>query len=136
MNQVLFLAFAIPTALLGASTFAFADAGKPALIVQITADQLRGDLLERYRSVLTHGLARIVNGGYWIRRAALGIHGSPYAADRLVPIIFYGKNILPGHRDFGGRSVDVAPTLAAAAGIDAPSALDGVVLPSILRNRR
>jgi predicted AlkP superfamily pyrophosphatase or phosphodiesterase len=65
--------------------------------------------------------------------AATGIHGSPYAADRLVPIIFYGKNILIGTRIAGGRTVDVAPTLAAAAGIQAPRTLDGVVLQSIVQ---
>jgi arylsulfatase A-like enzyme len=68
--------------------------------------------------------------------AALGIHGSPYAADRLVPIIFYGKNIVQGVRNSGGRTVDVAPTLAAAAAIEAPSVLDGVVLPSIVSSSR
>jgi predicted AlkP superfamily pyrophosphatase or phosphodiesterase len=65
--------------------------------------------------------------------AATGIHGSPYAADRLVPIIFYGKNISIGTRIAGGRTVDVAPTLAAAAGIRAPRNLDGVILESIVR---
>lgn len=65
--------------------------------------------------------------------AATGIHGSPYAADRLVPIIFYGKNILTGSRNAGGRTVDVAPTLAAAAGIQTPRSLDGRVLPSIVQ---
>jgi predicted AlkP superfamily pyrophosphatase or phosphodiesterase len=66
--------------------------------------------------------------------AATGIHGSPYAADRLVPIIFYGTNIATGSRILGGRTVDVAPTLAAAARIRPPRALDGVVLTSILRD--
>jgi predicted AlkP superfamily pyrophosphatase or phosphodiesterase len=68
--------------------------------------------------------------------AATGIHGSPYAADRLVPIIFYGANILPGSRGSGGRTVDVAPTLAAAARIRTPRGIDGVVLFSILQDSR
>ncbi len=45
-----------------------ASDGNPRLVVQITADQLRGDLLDRYRSALTDGLARIENGGYWIHK--------------------------------------------------------------------
>jgi predicted AlkP superfamily pyrophosphatase or phosphodiesterase len=65
--------------------------------------------------------------------AATGIHGSPYAADRLVPIMFYGTNILTGSRNSGGRTVDVAPTLAAAAGIQSPRSLDGVILSSIVK---
>jgi hypothetical protein len=66
--------------------------------------------------------------------AATGIHGSPYAAERLVPIIFYGMNIEHGGRNSGGRTVDVAPTLAAAARIARPAGLDGVVLSGIVRS--
>ncbi len=68
--------------------------------------------------------------------AATAVHGSPYAADRLVPIIFYGANILTGSRVSGGRTVDVAPTLAAAAGIRPARGLDGVILTSIVRESR
>jgi predicted AlkP superfamily pyrophosphatase or phosphodiesterase len=64
--------------------------------------------------------------------AATAIHGSPYAADRLVPIIFFGANIRPGSRDSGGRTVDVAPTLAAAARVKAPGHLDGHVLQDVV----
>jgi predicted AlkP superfamily pyrophosphatase or phosphodiesterase len=38
------------------------------LIVQITMDQLRGDLLRDYTAVLDKGFARLERGGYWIRR--------------------------------------------------------------------
>ena len=41
------------------------DNPKPRLIVQITADQLRGDLLDRYRAVLPKGFGRIEADGYW-----------------------------------------------------------------------
>ena len=44
------------------------------LVVQITMDQLRGDLLERYRPVLTHGFRRIEDGGYWFHHATVD-HG-------------------------------------------------------------
>jgi len=43
-----------------------ADNLKPRLIVQITADQLRGDLLDRYRAALPNGFGRIEAQGYWI----------------------------------------------------------------------
>jgi len=57
--------------------------------------------------------------------AAAAVHGSPYAPDRLVPIIFVGAGIRHGEETSGARTVDVAPTLAAAAGIVVPSGLDG-----------
>jgi hypothetical protein len=49
---------------------------------------------------------------------AVSVHGSPYAYDRDVPIIFdgfYGANIRQGSQPEGAATVDVAPTLSAAA---------------------
>src|SRR5205085_3276058 len=40
---------------------------KPKLIVQITFDQLRGDLLERYRPALTGGFKRVMDEGWWVQ---------------------------------------------------------------------
>ena len=59
---------------------------------------------------------------------ARSVHGSPYAYDRLVPVIFYGAGV--PHREIsrGARTVDVAPTLAELAGVSPPSNLDGRVL--------
>lgn len=59
---------------------------------------------------------------------ATAVHGSPYAYDRSVPILFYGTGVTPGQQGAGGRTVDVAPTLAAAAGIPVPPDRDGAVL--------
>ena len=67
--------------------------------------------------------------------AAVGVHGSPYSYDRDVPIIFFGSGIVPGTRERGARTVDVAPTLAAAAGLTPPAKLDGHALPYVLRSR-
>ena len=41
---------------------------KPKLIVQITFDQLRGDLLERYRPAFTGGFKRVLDEGWWVRQ--------------------------------------------------------------------
>jgi hypothetical protein len=86
---------------------------RPKLIVQITMDQLRGDLLRDYVPVLSEGFGRL-ESGFWIRRGdvnhavtvsfpghatlatgmylifdwAVSVHGSPYGYDRDVPIIF------------------------------------------------
>jgi predicted AlkP superfamily pyrophosphatase or phosphodiesterase len=56
---------------------------------------------------------------------AVSVHGSPYTYDRDVPIIFYGENIRHGSQPDGVMTVDVAPTLGAAAGIHPPAGLDG-----------
>jgi len=61
-----------------------------------------------------------------IFHAAPVVHGSPYAYDRAVPIIFYGKEL--GKMATTARTVDVAPTLAAIAGVKFPTGLDGKLL--------
>jgi predicted AlkP superfamily pyrophosphatase or phosphodiesterase len=41
----------------------------PKLIVLITVDQLRGDMLDRYRADLSKGYARLMTGGAWFTNA-------------------------------------------------------------------
>jgi predicted AlkP superfamily pyrophosphatase or phosphodiesterase len=41
----------------------------PKLVVLIVVDQLRGDMLERYRADLSGGYARLMNGGAWFTNA-------------------------------------------------------------------
>jgi len=55
-------------------------------------------------------------------------HGSPYAYDRAVPIVFSGPGITPGASDERAATVDVAPTLAERLGVPAPQGLAGRVL--------
>src|SRR5688572_12665753 len=49
-------------AALGAASLA-----PPKLIVFITVDQLRGDMLDRYRSDMQHGYARLMQGAWFTR---------------------------------------------------------------------
>jgi hypothetical protein len=53
------------------------------------------------------------------------IHGSPYAYDRHVPLLFFGAGVRLGHSAEPVHTTDLAPTLARLAGIAAPAALDG-----------
>ena len=41
----------------------------PKLVVLIVVDQLRGDMLDRYRADLSKGYARLMNGGAWFTNA-------------------------------------------------------------------
>jgi hypothetical protein len=59
---------------------------------------------------------------------ARAVHGSPYASDRLVPVVFYGAGVPHCEIAKGARTVDVAPTLAALAGVPAPDDRDGRAL--------
>lgn len=60
-------------------------------------------------------------------------HGTPYAYDAHVPLIFLGHGIAPGKREDSVRTVDIAPTLANLLGIAAPEDLDGTDLGSRLQ---
>ena len=58
-------------------------------------------------------------------------HGTPHHYDRWVPIVLLGPGIEGGRRDDPVRTVDVAPTLAALAGVTVPDDLDGLSLVSV-----
>jgi len=60
-------------------------------------------------------------------------HASGYEYDSHVPLIFYGDGVKPGRVTEFVRTVDLAPTLAAIAGVKPSEKLDGVVLKQALR---
>jgi arylsulfatase A-like enzyme len=60
-------------------------------------------------------------------------HGSPYDYDSHVPLIFYGPPFRSGRYAEFVRTVDLAPTLAAVAGVRPLERLDGVVLKQAIR---
>lgn len=70
---------------------------------------------------------------YWLfeaRRAFAATHGSPYAPDTNVPILFYGPRwVAPGRIDRTVEVADIAPTLARLLAVPAPSASEGQPLP-------
>jgi predicted AlkP superfamily pyrophosphatase or phosphodiesterase len=60
-------------------------------------------------------------------------HSSPRDYDSHVPMIFYGAGVKPGRYTDFVRTVDLAPTLAAIAGVKPGERIDGVVLKQALR---
>ena len=60
-------------------------------------------------------------------------HGSPWAYDRHVPIIFVGKGIPAARVDRAVSTTDVAPTVSALLNIGAPSGTTGHVLTEAIR---
>jgi predicted AlkP superfamily pyrophosphatase or phosphodiesterase len=76
---------------------------------------------------------QIMSKNYWLfesRRTTAATHGSPYAQDYTVPILFYGPRWLAAGRiDQTVEVADIAPTLARFIGVPAPAASEGRVLP-------
>lgn len=60
-------------------------------------------------------------------------HGSPYAYDRTVPIVFWGTKSTPKKFDRVVHTVDIAATIAARLGLKTPKDLDGVPLKEALK---
>lgn len=52
-------------------------------------------------------------------------HGTPYAYDRHVPLIFFGAGVSAGRDTLKAASVDIAPTLSELFGIIPPTIIDG-----------
>ena len=73
---------------------------------------------------------------YWTVTARNGAnaaeHGTPHEYDRRVPIVLLGGAVTPGRYDRAVTPADIAPTLAAVAGIRMPKA-EGRVLQEALR---
>ena len=59
-------------------------------------------------------------------------HGSPWAYDSYVPIVFAGAGITPKVIDRKVLTVDIAPTLSAYMGIKPPSGSQGELLTEVL----
>ena len=62
-------------------------------------------------------------------------HGSPYAYDTHVPVLFFGPGVRAGLFEQPAGTVDVAPTLAKLLGVTSPGALDGRSLTPLIDAR-
>jgi arylsulfatase A-like enzyme len=84
--------------------------------------------------------ASLAPGYIWSFVSAATTHGTTNADDVRVPILFMGRGITPGKYDRGRtatslppRTVDIAPTLAALIGVKPLEAVEGLVLPEVVK---
>lgn len=76
----------------------------------------------------------LVLSPFWMAQStsSLTTHGTPWGYDTRVPIVFAGHGLTPGRHLVPASPVDIAPTLAALAGITL-ARTDGRVLTQALR---
>ena len=100
------------------------------------AETRTGLLMRRAWNRQLSGDIMVVTKPYWYFGSGNSgtSHGSPYAYDTNVPLIFMGKRWLkPGYYGQYAEVVDIAPTLAHLLHVRPPSASEGRVLIETLR---
>ena len=98
---------------------------------QVTADTI-GRRIARSENLTRSGDLEIVFEPYWMRAASGTTHGTPYAYDAHIPLLFMGPGIRPGHYDANVALNDLAPTVATLIAVETPSGSQGRVLTEML----
>ena len=75
----------------------------------------------------------VLQDPYYLFEATGTSHGTPYDYDNHIPVIFFGSGIKPGAYYETIAMNDIAPTLAAMFGVEAPSGSIGRVLTEIFQ---
>jgi predicted AlkP superfamily pyrophosphatase or phosphodiesterase len=104
---------------------------------QIRTGQFAQDLVGR-RVANGYNLQRspdlvILPEPHWMFASSGTTHGSPFAYDAQVPLIFMGPAVKPGLYHRRTMSPDIAPTLATILGVATPSGAEGRALEEIIR---
>ncbi len=125
------------------ATAAAAMAALNGIHAAFTSTQLqRGDVPATYvAQAVTQGFYAPRNGNvivvaqpfFMFGEGSNTTHGSPYSYDTHVPVLFFGANIIPGTYHAASSPADIAPTLAALLGLQAPSNSIGRVLQEALK---
>ena len=87
---------------------------------------MRGEHLTR------SGDIEVILDPYWMRAARGTTHGTPYAYDAHIPLVFMGPGIKAGHYDGNVALNDLAPTLATMLSVETPGGSQGRVLTEML----
>jgi arylsulfatase A-like enzyme len=98
---------------------------------QIPNDRI-GQRILRGEHLTRSGDIEVILDPYWMRAARGTTHGTPYAYDAHIPLVFLGPGITAGHYDGNVALNDLAPTLATMLSVETPGGSQGRVLTEML----
>ncbi len=103
---------------------------------QILAGQVPNDVIGRRimrgEHLTRSGDVEVILDPYWMRAGNGTTHGTPYAYDAHIPLVFMGPGIKAGHYDGNVALNDLAPTLATMLSVETPGGSQGRVLTEML----
>ena len=103
---------------------------------QILAGQIPNDVIGRRimrgEHLTRSGDIEVILDPYWMRAGSGTTHGTPYAYDAHIPLVFMGPGIKAGHYDGNVALNDLAPTLATMLSVETPGGSQGRVLTEML----
>ena len=98
---------------------------------QIPNDRI-GQRILRGEHLTRSGDIEVILDPYWMRAGRGTTHGTPYAYDAHIPLVFMGPGIKAGHYDGNVALNDLAPTLATMIAVETPGGSQGRVLTEML----
>lgn len=110
----------------------------PATLAAAPADDTEAG---RWRRVIPHDFRWIAAGSLhpnyiWSFSISGTTHGTTNPPDVIVPIAFMGPGIAASRSARAARTIDIGPTLAALLGITPTEAVEGLVLPEVVRGHQ
>ncbi|HEY0405446.1 MAG TPA: alkaline phosphatase family protein [Pyrinomonadaceae bacterium] len=96
------------------------------------ADPIARRVMHGFNSRLSGDVILVAEPFKYLEAGIPATHGSPYSYDTHVPLIIMGRGLAPGRYNQAATPADIAPTLAAVLGVQAPSNATGRVLNEAL----
>lgn len=107
-------------------------------VTTLAADAKKGDkFARRWLHSVPHDMGAVLTvtfkEGYYWYTTRYATHGTPHDLDAHIPMLFMGPMFKAGRFAQPVRSVDIAPTLAEAVGVEPIEPIDGRILTELFR---
>lgn len=97
--------------------------------------RLKTTLINGYYPKRSGDIQYLIKPGFLLGSSTGTTHGSPYAYDTHIPLVWYGWNIKPGSTTREIHMTDIAPTVSAMLRIQVPNGSVGEVIGEVVGGR-